>query len=1326
MSGRQSHSRSHRTPSDRRLAFSRLEIRRMPGFRREGFTLEDLSPGANIIHGSNGSGKTTTARAIEALLWPAAIRDWERERGSERGRERERGQGLGQGHGYETAAVFGRMQALEYEWTVELEMGRAGWQRDGTPADAPPLPAAENRHPYRFSLPELIKAEDSDFADAIARELAGGYDLASAAQQLHFGKPAARRLNEVRALREARQQYDKARRGHEELKGEERRLSGLEREREEAGAAGRRLELVERVADWARAREQEEEARAGVDAFPEWMGLLMGDEEKRLDGLRERADKAGEEQRAAERELKSAEELIAAADLPEDGLPRELLPKLEASRDELREIERDLGAAEVNLARAVKSREEERNRLGEAADEGRLGQVDTEAVDELLEYAAGAETIAARQEAVAAFRRLLGEPRSTADPERLRQGEWFLTRWLREPGDGAGARAGASGGVGAGSSRGAAGARVPQFLAGLAGGLTALAGLILAVTVHPAYFALILAGIMVFIGARPRRVRDDGRRASCQADFQKLGLAGPEAWTEEGVEKRMEELRAEIAQAGLEEIKNQRRRELEDELRGIQDDEEQLEILRTSLVERFGIPGTTEPGKPVKKLWLAQRIAAWQDAAREAAAEATRRDALREQHARRLGGIAEILNPILQFQTFGGGGGSEDATATGAAGAGEATGAGEAIGAGALVGTAEVVGAGAVLGAAAGAAVGISVIARAADLTGIIEALDQRDKQWQEGKRREQAARDGIRRARQEAAEAGEDRRRLFEHLGFPDTGTEDEIRLRDWCRRFGEFKECRDRLIRAQGNREAQEKALRNRPDFDPGLLERSLAELEMETDELDKRAGRMIGLSEEIAGIKARIDQAKKESHLEAALAECERAQAGLERLLEKDCLAALGGLIADTIAEATRDCDLPAVFQRGREIFAAVTGGRYRLEMDRGEQPAFRAVETATGEGRALDELSSASRIQLLLSVRMAFIESQESGVRLPLLFDEVLANSDDERAGAIVEAAVAMAREGRQVFYFTAQADEVARWRRVLEAQGGDGTGEEMEAGAEAGEGVEWRIIDLAEIRRLQRAEARPLAEVAVDAKMEAKGRPSLKVPAPGDASYAEYARILGVPGIDPRIDEVEGVHLWHLLDDTEVLYELLSLGIQTWGQFQALQSCGGIKAWAGGRDTRVPRGTPGDYRLGMDLLEEAYTQASTAARALEAAIKAWRIGRGRPVDRAVLLQSGLISETFLSRVAALVEKYGGDACEILAALELGELKGFRRQTLEGLREYLEEQGYLDPRVPLDEDGLRTSFLAEVASDLTQGRISPQHLERLLAAVGTSRMVPKGSR
>ena len=59
---------------------------------------------------------------------------------------------------------------------------------------------------------------------------------------------------------------------------------------------------------------------------------------------------------------------------------------------------------------------------------------------------------------------------------------------------------------------------------------------------------------------------------------------------------------------------------------------------------------------------------------------------------------------------------------------------------------------------------------------------------------------------------------------------------------------------------------------------------------------------------------------------------------------------------------------------------------------------------GASRDLAELSAGRRLQLLVAVRMGFVEEQERGVRVPIVMDETLANSDDASAEALIGAVV----------------------------------------------------------------------------------------------------------------------------------------------------------------------------------------------------------------------------------------------------------------------------------------------------------------------------------
>ena len=119
-------------------------------------------------------------------------------------------------------------------------------------------------------------------------------------------------------------------------------------------------------------------------------------------------------------------------------------------------------------------------------------------------------------------------------------------------------------------------------------------------------------------------------------------------------------------------------------------------------------------------------------------------------------------------------------------------------------------------------------------------------------------------------------------------------------------------------------------------------------------------------------------------------------------------------------------PALFTRAGRLFGRMTRTRYELTFDDGR---FGAFDQAMGERRQIGELSTATRIQLLLALRLAWIEETErDGPGLPVFLDEVLATTDPERYRAVVEAVQEIVAGGRQVIYLSSQPADAQAWQR----------------------------------------------------------------------------------------------------------------------------------------------------------------------------------------------------------------------------------------------------------------------------------------------------------
>ena len=114
--------------------------------------------------------------------------------------------------------------------------------------------------------------------------------------------------------------------------------------------------------------------------------------------------------------------------------------------------------------------------------------------------------------------------------------------------------------------------------------------------------------------------------------------------------------------------------------------------------------------------------------------------------------------------------------------------------------------------------------------------------------------------------------------------------------------------------------------------------------------------------------------------------------------------------------------------------------------------------------------------------------------------------------------------------------------------------------------------------------------------------------------------------------------------------------------------------------------------------------SARAELLRAFVAAWQSGRGRPVDRAVLAQSGAVSEVFLAPVAALAEELAGDGRRLLTALQGKQIKGFKRAKAAELESYLLAEGDIDTRPVGDEAAVRGQVYQALAEQLARRELS----------------------
>jgi len=722
------------------------------------------------------------------------------------------------------------------------------------------------------------------------------------------------------------------------------------------------------------------------------------------------------------------------------------------------------------------------------------------------------------------------------------------------------------------------------FYMGIVSGLVVLmTGVLLGVLVNPLLSGVSVVGLILLVyGYLNREVTAAAgdERTAHQKTFEQTGLDPPATWTEDTVRDRLIELYGALAHHTVVEERQEKRETLLAD-QDIEAKEQDLKQKRDLLRETVGAAPNTADISDIELAVFVERVLEWQDA-----------------HDDVLGAEAELEEVRGNLDTV------QTALAS-------------------------------ELGK-----YGYSDIEDSAAAEAAIHELEQRKTKHERASSNLSAAKDAQAEAESKLDELKAKREVIFTSLDLV-PGSHDE--LASLCEQVDGYEAAANEVAKAEAVVEQELQTLTQKPAYDPEYKDQPLSELQGSLRKTEAVAADHDEIQEEISTIEANIRAAKTDTAVEAALHEKEAALSDLEGQLHDDYSSMVGDVLIGQLQEKTVEANRPAVFQRANDLLATITHGRYELVLNEGEQ-TFRAYDTVNQKGLALDELSSGTRVQVLLAVRIAFVDQQEHGRKLPVVFDETLANTDDLRAGVIIDAMIKLCRDGRQIFYFTAQGDELAKWNKALERESE----------------VEWTTINLADVQGMDR-------EIQIPELDTVQGlAPDPPEPSDHDHDHDSYGTALDVPPVNP-FEGAGTAHLWYVVDDVDVLHDLLDFGIERWGQLRNLLD----------RDRHdiIPA-----ERDDIDRIEQT-------ARALEEFVQSWRIGRGKPVDRAALESSGAVSDTFIDRVTELAKDLDGDAEALVEALHAGEVNRFRGGKADDLAAYLRENGYIVTQEPLSDDQIR---------------------------------------
>jgi DNA repair exonuclease SbcCD ATPase subunit len=1131
------------------LRFNKVSISRMPGLENGLKAYEGLSSQINIIAGPNASGKSSTARAIQQLIW---LDESDR------------------------IVANGEFTIDQEKWTSFIDYSSRQTLKNGNVTELKGIPAPGEKSRYMLSLHELIREEEGDLAENIQRDAIGGYDIDQAKRNLNYSSSkSSRRLSEFSKYEEARKISETIASEQRSLQKEQKELMELREQRENAQKAKQLSGFFELVLNYKEKLQERNSTENELKSFPEVLDSAKEGDFDQTETLERDIDALENKITEINENISLLKERLEDLKLPENGVDPAELKELVNLTDELAEKESFITKQKRKIAEESKIRENAAETLGlESKEDGysELGLSEVKLTEQFWSEAFDVYGEIRWRESVR--RELESEKKETEKSDVLQNGIESLSRWLRVAG-------------------GELMRVSPLYLM-----LTLISAIGTAAAVQFAggigYAGILFVILFLFLAYRSQESDDETKISIRQKDFTETGLKNPESWDVEGVSERLRELSNELQEAEWQE-------KIEDLIRDYQSkiEEKNIELDKIheqteSLREKIGVLPGIDTGKLKdysSLYWFFHNAAKWHDSHQAIIAMEESIKAEEKEIEDLLGKI----NGLLKTYQL------KEADSYAAAKA-------------------------------------------------LAESLGEKREKFNELTRDLDQAEKDAGRINQEKEKTENNLKKIYARLNVDDG---EKFKVKELTDKLEKYNSLKIELMTAEQHVMKARDMMKDHPYY--GEFEDTLEDLK--TDEISTKianyklqADRFQEVNDTIVAIETKVGEAKRQHELETALAKKQEALENLEVKYRENASSIVGDLLADQLQSHLGEKNMPEVFREAQNMFRKVTRGRYELSVSGTSKPGFRAVDHLDGKNRSLDELSTGTRIQLIMSVRLAFIGQAEDEIKLPILADELLANSDSQRADAIIDALVEISREGRQIFYFTAQEDEVAKWKQKLEdeadidhqvfviEQGGDLYNMDMQQG-EIFEGI--RLYN--------------------------------EIPEPDGLSYEEYGKVMGVREVNHVFAPVEQLHIWYLFDETERLFNVLKTGIENWGM---------LKSYL--KDVSVIEGFDNSE---VRRLEQ---RASLVKRYLELA----RHGRNRPIDRQVLEDSGAVSDTFIDEVAEKLPGCNYDPEKLLEIIG-SEVSGFRNHKLEELEEYLISEGYIQNAEPLSSKEIRIKLLAHIS-------------------------------
>ncbi|MGQ1889752.1 ATP-binding protein [Thermophagus sp. OGC60D27] len=1149
----------------------KLHIQKLPGIPNGLKPFDNLAPNINIVSGPNASGKSSTARIIQQLIWP--------------------------GHTNEIRVNASVLLNNRKPWEINIDADHVMLLHDGKPDTISGLPAAESSHRYLLALQDMISEEETEAAQTIIRESIGGYDLEAAKNKLDYTPTIlSKNIGSYKHLEEIIRKFHNSLSRQEKIKREEENLTKLYKEKEDAELAGKKSSFYKLLSEYLTSKNALIETGEVLKTFHPSMEKISGKEPDLIEKLELQIKTSENSIARAQVEIEQNTQKLNQLTIPESGLMPGTIEELENRTVRIAELHQIIHSNREEIAKLEIRVQEALNNIDHEIDPSEWQGIDLNGVGQLDHFLQKATPVLNKKTRLKAELELLEDQFSQWDhpkyeSDKIKHAISTLNSWLTEHPETK---------------------ETPQWLIPalvIAGSVTVLVTFFIG---WPGLIGIaLLAGLWVyslfaFSGQDKLKIRED--------DFLKSGITPPAEWKNQEVVNRINELVKELHDAKKWEEITEKKRDLTRQLSEINIQLDELRHVREKLIQKIKVvPGISDISENdfQSLAWLIDNIKKWQDAHLKLISHQRKTEQLQAELNQQL----EECNRIFTLMGF----------------------------------------------------------EEASDLQQIkarLSELKTQEKIHNELTHNIQQIGIEINYQQRTLQTAKNELNKIYSELNFTESDKNKVLLL---CGQLNDFKYQKDQFLKRKAGYEEKKKALESHPlfsDFGMKTTQITPEEASLKAEEFARIAENWESIINRIKEIENSVKHLTQGHELEEQLAQKETALDALQNVYLKNMSGITGHLIVEELKEKTRDQNRPQVFKGANKLFNKITAGRYELRLNDENKASFSAYDTLLKREQPLSELSTGTRIQLLLAVKLAFIEKQEESIKLPLLVDELLANSDDERAAAIIRALIAISEEGRQIFYFTAQDDEVRKWLSFLKQHNDVG----------------YSLISLAEDAPSTAPQNQDLQNMVQDIEL------FHALPSPEGKSLSEYARSIEVPSFDILSHHVEKLHLWFLAEDEDVnwLHQCLCRGIRHWGQLHSYIQNNGI----------IP-----------DLSEIKWQDIKHKAELLSQFQELFSIGRPKPVNREILLQSGHISHKFIDSVTDKLVKLKGNPQMLLQALQNGEITGFRKAKIQELEEFFIQHNYIDENEPLP----FSEILIKLQAFISENNINPISAEKFLKKV-----------